>query len=81
MGRWLMVASLVGLLALALWVGYRQWLLIDVSLPGWAWGMMAFGVVLTIAVGAGLMALIFYSSRMGYDEIAHQGEFEKDRHQ
>jgi hypothetical protein len=29
---------------------------------------MALGVLFTIAVGVGLMALIFYSSRSGYDE-------------
>jgi hypothetical protein len=29
---------------------------------------MVFGVVLSIVVGAGLMALVFYSSRRGYDE-------------
>jgi predicted membrane protein len=79
MGKWLMIAALLGLLALALWVTYREWLLVlDVSMPGWAWGLMAVGVALTIFVGAGLMALIFYSSRMGYDEPPHQDGFEKD---
>jgi hypothetical protein len=29
---------------------------------------MALGVVVSLAVGFGLMALIFYSSRKGYDE-------------
>jgi hypothetical protein len=29
---------------------------------------MAFGVIVSLAVGFGLMALIFYSSRKGYDE-------------
>jgi hypothetical protein len=29
---------------------------------------MAFGVIISLAVGFGLMALIFYSSRKGYDE-------------
>jgi hypothetical protein len=29
---------------------------------------MIFGVIISLAVGFGLMALIFYSSRKGYDE-------------
>jgi len=29
---------------------------------------MAFGVIISLAVGFGLMALLFYSSRKGYDE-------------
>jgi hypothetical protein len=29
---------------------------------------MIFGVLFTIVVGVGLMGLIFYSSRRGYDE-------------
>jgi len=29
---------------------------------------MILGVVLSLAVGCGLMALLFYSSRHGYDE-------------
>jgi hypothetical protein len=79
MGRWLMVAALLGLLALSLWVAYRQWVLVDVSLPGWAWAFMGVGVALSILVGVGLMALIFYSSRMGYDEAAQQNQLKKDR--
>lgn len=31
---------------------------------------MALGVVFSILIGAGLMALVFYSSRRGYDERA-----------
>jgi len=29
---------------------------------------MIFGIVVSLAVGCGLMALLFYSSRHGYDE-------------
>jgi hypothetical protein len=37
-----------------------------VSGPGYL--AMTFGVLFTIVVGAGLMGLIFYSSRRGYDD-------------
>lgn len=68
MGKWLIMAALLGLLALALWVAYREWTLVDVDVPAWAWFAMAGGVTISILVGGGLMALIFYSSRQGYDE-------------
>ena len=37
-----------------------------ISLNGWI--ALIFGVVATLAVGIGLMALVFISSRHGYDE-------------
>ena len=67
-GRWLTIAVLFGLLALVGWIGYRLWNLVEVDIPSWAWGALAFGVGLSLLVGFGLMALLFYSSRMGYDE-------------
>ena len=41
-------------------------------MPAWAWISIAFGTLLSILVGGGLMALIFYSSRKGYDEPPHK---------
>ncbi|HYS87161.1 MAG TPA: hypothetical protein VEN78_19490 [Bradyrhizobium sp.] len=38
----------------------------DVPTSGYA--AMALGVIISLAVGFGLMALIFYRSRKGYDE-------------
>lgn len=38
----------------------------DISGAGWA--AMIFGVIATLALGIGLMALVFISSRRGYDE-------------
>lgn len=32
------------------------------------------GVILTFLVGGGLMTLVFYSARRGYDDRAHSGE-------
>ena len=39
----------------------------EISLSGWI--AMALGVLISFAVGAGLMALVFYSNRHGYDRI------------
>jgi len=71
-GQWLTVAALLGLLALAVWIAYRLWSLVDIEMPTWAWAALAFGVGLSLLVGFGLMALLFYSSRMGYDEPARE---------
>ena len=39
-----------------------------VDLPPGIYGAMAGGVVFSLLVGCGLMALVFYSSRYGYDD-------------
>jgi hypothetical protein len=70
-GSWLTIAALLGLLALASWTMYRLWGSIEVDMPTWAWAALGFGVGLSLLVGFGLMALLFYSSRMGYDEPPH----------
>jgi ABC-type multidrug transport system permease subunit len=40
----------------------------EISFAGWL--AMGFGIVVTLALGIGLMALVFISSRRGYDEAA-----------
>ena len=50
-------------------VAYLGWTIgsgTDVPISGYV--SMALGVVLSLAVGFGLMGLVFYSSRRGYDE-------------
>jgi hypothetical protein len=58
-GAWLLVATLFGLLIMALWVGYEQWISVVVSVPLWGWVMMALGGGLSVLIGVGLMGLIF----------------------
>ena len=41
-------------------------LLAGVHMSGLGWIFLVLGVVVTIALGAGLMALVFYSSRHDY---------------
>jgi hypothetical protein len=79
MGKWLTLAALGGLLVLAAWVFYVNWNLVDVDLPPYAWAMLIGAVVLGLLVGFGLMGLIFYSSRMGYDEPPPQVDGREDR--
>jgi hypothetical protein len=68
MGRWLVTATLLGLLVATLWVSYGLWTMVVASVPAFVWLLLAIGSVLCIVLGGGLMALVFYSNRMGYDE-------------
>jgi len=51
-------------------------------MPAVGYAAMAVGVVLSLLVGFTLMALVFYSSRYGYDERAsreiHAGDDEDE---
>jgi hypothetical protein len=77
MAKVLTIVSLLGLLAVALWVIYEQWTLVVVDMPGWGWAVLILGTALSLLVGFGLMALMFYSSRHGYDEGGHPIERER----
>lgn len=62
--------ALVGLLALSIFAAYRTWSeLGDVAISTDGWIALGLGVLATLILGAGLMFLVFYSSRHGYDEI------------
>jgi len=67
----LVVTALIGLLVAAIWYAYGVWTALGAAdMPGWMYGAMGGGVVLSLLVGCGLMALVFYSSRYGYDDEA-----------
>src|SRR5258707_14960531 len=68
-GSWIILIVLLSLLVATGVIVYLGWTLgngTDVPTSGYA--AMAFGVIISLAVGLGLMALLFYSSRKGYDE-------------
>jgi hypothetical protein len=44
----------------------------DSDISGAGWLALALGVVITLGLGVGLMALVFISSRRGYDEAARK---------
>ena len=67
-GGWLALAVLLGFLAVSIWYAVYTWGAIGqthMSLFGW-FALVA-GSLITVAVGGGLMALIFYSSRNDFD--------------
>jgi hypothetical protein len=68
-GSWTILLVLVLLLAVTFVIVYLGWTLgNDTDVPASGYIAMAFGVIVSLALGFGLMALIFYSSRKGYDE-------------
>jgi hypothetical protein len=68
-GSWIILIVLLALLIATGVIIYRGWTLGDgPDVPAFGYAAMVFGVIISLAVGFGLMALIFYSSREGYDE-------------
>jgi hypothetical protein len=68
-GSWSILIVLLLLLAATFVIIYLGWTLANgTDVPASGYVAMALGVVVSLAVGFGLMALIFYSSRKGYDE-------------
>ena len=68
-GSWIILIVLLSLLVATGVVIYLGWTLANgTDVPTSGYAAMAFGVAISLAVGFGLMALIFYSSRKGYDE-------------
>jgi hypothetical protein len=65
----LVIVLLLAILAGAVFVGHHGWVSAgDVAMPAWGWLMLGLGIFFTLLVGGGLMALVFYSSRAGFDE-------------
>jgi hypothetical protein len=66
-GTGLLIAFLMGFLGISFYFAF-QGLSLDVEVPASGTAMLVAGTVLSIVVGGGLMWLVFYSSRHGYDE-------------
>jgi hypothetical protein len=65
---WITILVLAGLFGLSLWYAIKVWTaMAGVHMSGWGWLFLVLGVVVTVGLGAGLMALVFYSSRHDYD--------------
>jgi hypothetical protein len=64
----LLTVSLGGILAAVMFGVLTGWDASAMSIHGWIALML--GTLLSLAIGGGLMALVFYSARKGYDERA-----------
>ena len=66
---WVALAILLGFFLVSLWYAVKVWTAMSgVHMSGWGWTFLVLGVVVTIALGGGLMALVFYSSRHDMDQ-------------
>ena len=74
-GTFVLVAALLGLLAASVWLAVRTWISVGgPALPTQGYVAMALGILFSVVIGCGLMALDFYSSRYGYDDQSHQDQ-------
>ena len=65
---WVTIIVLAALLGWALWYALQSWqAMAGVHMSGFGWTFLVLGAVVTFALGAGLMALVFYSSRHDMD--------------
>ena len=69
----LLILFLVGLLLGTLAFGGYIWSQLgDVEIGRNGWIALALGTLLSLGLGGGLMALVFYSSRSGHDDQQHR---------
>jgi hypothetical protein len=69
LGTVAVVVALFVILAAAAWYAAGAWISVQgPPMPTAGYVAMALGVVFSLVIGCGLMALLFYSSRHGYDE-------------
>ena len=80
MGSKILIAVLLALVIWAGWVGITGWNLeSDVQMDVHGYTAMIIGIVGSLVVGIALMALVFYSSRKGYDDAdGHNSERSDD---
>lgn len=66
------LVPLFALLVAALWFAGTAWVHLDGGdpIPLYGWVAIGGGVLFSLLVGGGLMALIFYSNRHGYDDLS-----------
>ncbi|MCY4395380.1 MAG: hypothetical protein OXC10_09620 [Rhodospirillaceae bacterium] len=66
----LLIAVLIGLLALSGGAAWRVWsALDDAEMTAHGYVALAAGSTLSLLIGGGLMALVFFSARRGYDDV------------
>ena len=66
------IIPLLAFLTATIWFAYYVWTSdAGPPMPTSGYVAMAMGVLFSLVVGIGLMALVFYSHRHGYDERGH----------
>jgi hypothetical protein len=63
----ILILPLLALLGVALWWATYAWNSVDVQMNVHGYIAMILDIVFSLVLGCGLMALMFYSSRHGYE--------------
>ncbi len=63
-----LIVALVAILVLAILWAIYAWNSVEVEMSVHGYVAMILGIIFSLVVGCGLMALVFYSNRRGYDE-------------
>lgn len=71
------ILIVLGVFALTAIVMFVAWLVVDLDATHFV--ALGLGVFFSLAVGVGLMALVFYSSRSGHDDRAHQAQLDVNK--
>lgn len=66
-GGWFILVSLIVLMLGASAYAVHIWTSMDTAMSGMGWGFLIAGVIISVLLGAGLMALLFYSAKHDYD--------------
>lgn len=75
-----LVAPLLAILVAAFWFAARAWTALNgPPMPGFGYLALGLGTLFSLVVGCGLMALLFYSARHGYDEPFQLGGADESR--
>jgi hypothetical protein len=70
----LAAAILAGLAILAVTFLAQAWSHIEAKMSIHGWIALILGVVVSMTVGVGLMALVFFSARRGWDDAVHRDD-------
>jgi TRAP-type C4-dicarboxylate transport system permease small subunit len=66
-GGWIAITAMGVILGAAIWFGFWGWNLTDANIDTNGYIALGLGIVLSMVLGGGLMALLFWSNRKGYD--------------
>ena len=64
---WIAFAAMGVFLGGSVWFLFYGWTLTDAEISTQGYIALSLGIVFSMLVGGGLMALVFYSNRKGYD--------------
>jgi hypothetical protein len=77
MGKIVLIAALLALLGGSIWFAAQGWMSLEgTPMPASGYIAMTLGIVFSLVVGVGLMMLVFYSHRRGYDEPARRADLD-----